>query len=107
MQPVERIGDALVAFGVGDFLGTTLPRVGWPLRFGGILAVDVSADAATKGKVAAYDMVPFARERAGGHERLVPLDAVDGRVGDLMRKRFGEVFPSSSGQLPLGRFLHA
>ena len=95
LQPVERIGDALVAFGVGDFLGTALPRVGWPLRLGGILVVDVSADPATKGKIAAYEMVPFARERACRHERLVPADTVDGRVGDLMRCRFREVFPAS------------
>jgi len=107
LQPVERIRDALVAFGVGDFLGTALPRVRWPLRLGGILAVDISADAATKGEIAAYAMVPFARERAGRHERLVPLDAVAGRVGDLMRERFGQVFPSANGQLALRRFPHA
>lgn len=95
LQPVERVRDALVAFGVGDFLGTALPRVGWPLRLGGILAVDVSGDAASKGKIAAYEMVPFARERAGRRERLVPLDAIDGHVGDLMGERFSEVFPSA------------
>ncbi len=107
LQPVERIRDALVAFGVGDFLGTTLPRVGWPLRLGGIFAVDISGDAATKGEIAAYAMVPFARERAGGRERLVPLNAIDGQVGDLMRERFGAVFPSAAGQLPLRAFPHA
>ena len=45
LQPAERIGATLVAYGLGDFLGTALPRQPWPTRVGAMLAVDVSADA--------------------------------------------------------------
>ena len=32
LQPAERIGETLVAYGLGDFLGTALPRQPWPDR---------------------------------------------------------------------------
>ncbi|WP_204272961.1 CapA family protein, partial [Enterobacter hormaechei] len=43
VQPFERIGDSLVAYGLGDFLGTALAWQPWPGRIGSILLVDVSA----------------------------------------------------------------
>ena len=49
LQPAERIGDSLVAYGLGDFLGTALPSVPWPLQLGGILVADISADAGDEG----------------------------------------------------------
>jgi poly-gamma-glutamate capsule biosynthesis protein CapA/YwtB (metallophosphatase superfamily) len=95
LQPTQVIRDTFVAYGLGDFLGTVLPRVPWPLRLGGILVADISVDPKSKGRVAAYEMVPFVRERAGRSERLVPLDAVDGEVGKSLRGRFAELFPAS------------
>jgi poly-gamma-glutamate synthesis protein (capsule biosynthesis protein) len=93
LQPAERIGDTLVAYGLGDFLGTALPRVPWPLQLGGLLIADISADEATKGKVAAYAMVPFVRERLRKHERLAPLDAATGDLAQNMKGRFSQLFP--------------
>ena len=61
LQPAERIGGTLVAYGLGDFLGTALARLPWPGRIGAMLAVDVSAEPATRGRVAAYELVPFFR----------------------------------------------
>jgi len=95
LQPAERIGDALVAYGLGDFLGTALPRVPWPLRLGGIFLAEVSADPETKGRVAAYRMAPFVRIRARRHERLVPLEAIEGSLGERMRRRFEAIFPAA------------
>jgi poly-gamma-glutamate capsule biosynthesis protein CapA/YwtB (metallophosphatase superfamily) len=94
LQPAEMVADTMVAYGLGDFLGTALPRVRWPLRLGAILVADISIDERTKGRVAAYRMMPFARERAGRHERLVPLEDVEGEVGELLRRRFAELFPA-------------
>jgi poly-gamma-glutamate capsule biosynthesis protein CapA/YwtB (metallophosphatase superfamily) len=94
LQPAETVGDTLVAYGLGDFVGTALPRVRWPLRLAGILVADISIDPRTKGRVAAYQMVPFVRERADRHERLVPLEDVEGEVGALMRGRFAALFPA-------------
>lgn len=93
LQPAERIGDSLVAYGLGDFLGTALSRVPWPLRLGGLLVADVSADKATKGKVAAYAILPFVRERLRRKERLVPLRAAEGQLAQNLKERFSQLFP--------------
>lgn len=76
VQPIERRGDALVAYGLGDFLGTVLPRQPWPGRIGVVLAVEVSVDPATRGRIAGYRAHFFFRQRDGGRERLVPVDAM-------------------------------
>lgn len=88
VQPVESIDGALVAYGLGDFLGTVLRRTRWPLRIGALLCVDVSADSETKGQVAAYRVAPFLRERLGRRERLIAL----GGGGDRVARRFEAVF---------------
>ncbi|QKD02313.1 CapA family protein [Mesorhizobium loti] len=94
VQPVERIGRTVVAYGLGDFLGTALARQPWPGRIGGIFVVDVSADAGTRGMVAAYRLRPFVRLRNGDHERLVPVEALEGRMREKVVGRLGAVFPS-------------
>jgi poly-gamma-glutamate capsule biosynthesis protein CapA/YwtB (metallophosphatase superfamily) len=97
-QPAERIGKTLVAYGLGDFLGTALPHLPWPGRIGTMLAVDVSAEPATRGSVAAYEFMPFIRLRDGGRERLLPMDAVPGPIGDRSRRRFAALFPNSTSR---------
>jgi poly-gamma-glutamate synthesis protein (capsule biosynthesis protein) len=92
VQPVERIRSTLVAYGLGDFLGTALPWPPWPLRIGAMFAVEVSTDAATRGKIAAYRIVPFLRERQGRHERLVAIDAAGGSVVASATRRLGQIF---------------
>ena len=94
MQPVERIGGTVVAYGLGDFLGTALARQPWPGRIGGIFVVDVSADAGTRGAIAAYQMHPFVRLRGGDHERLVPVEGLEGAMRGKVEGRLRAVFPS-------------
>ncbi|TPL02453.1 MULTISPECIES: CapA family protein [unclassified Mesorhizobium] len=95
VQPIERIGDSLVAYGLGDFLGTALARLPWPARVGSIFVVDVSADPATCGAIAAYKMHFFMRLRAGNHERLVPVEALDGALKPRVAGRLEAIFPAS------------
>ncbi|MET3581641.1 poly-gamma-glutamate synthesis protein (capsule biosynthesis protein) [Mesorhizobium robiniae] len=92
VQPMERIGKALVAYGLGDFLGTAFARQPWPGRIGGILTVDISADVGTRGAVAAYRLHPFMRLRAGDHERLVPVEVLEGALGQKVVARLDAVF---------------
>ena len=99
VQPVERIGDTLVAYGLGDFLGTALAHQPWPLRIGAVLSVEVSLDAGTRGKIAAYRIVPFLRERRGRHERLVSLEAAEGAIAERIRQRIAAIF-GGGGQKP-------
>ncbi|AZN95940.1 metallophosphatase [Mesorhizobium sp. M9A.F.Ca.ET.002.03.1.2] len=93
VQPVERIGKALVAYGLGDFLGTAFARQPWPGRIGGILTVDISADAGTRGAIAAYRLHAFMRLREGGHERLVPVEALKSRMRGKVEGRLKAIFP--------------
>ena len=54
--------------------------------------VDISADAGTRGAIAAYRLHPFMRLRAGDHERLVPVEALEGALGQNVTDRFVAVF---------------
>jgi poly-gamma-glutamate capsule biosynthesis protein CapA/YwtB (metallophosphatase superfamily) len=92
VQPVERIGNSLVAYGLGDFLGTAFVKQPWPGRIGSILVVDVSAEAATRGMIAAYRLHFFMRLSKGGHERLMSVEALEGGVKRRVTARLGAVF---------------
>jgi poly-gamma-glutamate capsule biosynthesis protein CapA/YwtB (metallophosphatase superfamily) len=92
VQPAERIGKALVAYGLGDFLGTAFSRQPWPGRIGSILTVDVSADAGMRGTIVAYRLHAFMRLRASGHERLVPVEALEGRMRSKVEDRLKAIF---------------
>jgi len=70
VQPMERIGEAVVAYGLGDFVGTAWPFVRRPLRTGAVFVADVSLDPATRGKIARYELIMFDRQREGDRERL-------------------------------------
>jgi len=91
VQPLERIGGALVAYGLGDLLGTAFARQPWPGRIGAVLAVDISLDEATRGRIAGYRVHPFFRMRETGHERLVPVEALGGRLRDNVVRRLAAV----------------
>lgn len=75
VQPVEAVDATLVAYGLGDFLGTVSSRAPRPMRIGAMLLVEVSADEDARGQVAAYRVVAFVREKVGRRERLAPVDA--------------------------------
>jgi poly-gamma-glutamate synthesis protein (capsule biosynthesis protein) len=98
VQPVERIGESFAAYGLGDFLGTAVPRAPWPLRIGAILAVEISADGEAMGQVAAYRVVPFLREPQGRHERLLALDEAEGSPAAKAKRRLADIF--AQGQKP-------
>lgn len=77
VQPVERMRDTLVAYGLGDFLGTAWTRQPWPGRIGAVLSVDVGLDGDARGRIAAYRFHPFFRLPEAGREHLVPLEALE------------------------------
>lgn len=100
VQPVENVEGALVAYALGDFLGTVWRRTPWPLRIGALLAVEVSADVETRGKVAAYRIVPFIRQRQGRHERLSLIEPNGGASKRRVRQRLATIFTGGGGQQP-------
>jgi poly-gamma-glutamate synthesis protein (capsule biosynthesis protein) len=91
LQPVDLIGQAPVAYGLGDFLGTALARQPWPGRIGGIFTVDISAEPESLGKVAGYRMHPFVRLRDSGRERLVPATDLGGTLRARVDERLARV----------------
>ncbi|WP_258581965.1 CapA family protein [Mesorhizobium sp. AR02] len=93
VQPMERIGETVVAYGLGDFLGTALARQPWPGRIGGIFVVDVSTDAGTRGVVASYRLYPFVRLRDRDHERLVPVAGLERAIRGKVEGRLSAIFP--------------
>lgn len=95
VQPVERMGEGLVAYGLGDFLGTAFVRQPWPSRIGSILVVDVSGDADTRGRIAAYRLHFFMRLTRDGHERLIPVEGLDGTMKERVGARLEAIFPPS------------
>ena len=94
VQPVERVGGSLTAYGLGDFLGTAFARPPWPARIGSIFVVDVSADPATRGMIAAYRQHFFMRLAGKDHERLVPVEALDGPLKQRVAARLEAIFPA-------------
>lgn len=78
VQPAERIGETLVAYSLGDFLGTAWWWSRWPLRIGALLSVGIALDEAEAGarraSIVSCDMVPFLRSRREGREVLAPID---------------------------------
>ena len=97
VQPVERLGGTLAAYGLGDFLGTALPHVPWPCRIGALLAVDVSLDPPARGTVAGYRLHFFLRRRGGGHERLTPVEALERPVREQVFARLRAVYGAPPG----------
>lgn len=91
IQPMGTFRDTPVAYGLGDFLGTAWRRVRWPLRISAMLEVGVSADADTRGRIAGWEMVPFFRLAEGDHERLVPIERLDGRLREQVDARLATV----------------
>ncbi|MGN6144383.1 MAG: CapA family protein, partial [Mesorhizobium sp.] len=91
VQPLERTGGALVAYGLGDLLGTAFARQPWPGRIGVVLAVDISLDEATRGRIAGYRMHPFFRLCETRCERLVPVEALDVRLRGKVARRLAAV----------------
>lgn len=77
IQPVETLADTVVAYSLGDFLGTAWARQTWPGRISALFVADISTEDETRGQVAAYRMVPYMRMKEAGRERLVPLGQLE------------------------------
>lgn len=96
VQPAERIGDTLVAYALGDFLGTAWRRTVWPLRIGAVLVADIGRDIAaperTTAKIASYQIIPFMRLRQNGRERLALLDEIGGNLRKKAENRWRTIF---------------
>lgn len=96
VQPAERIGDALVAYALGDFLGTAWRWSGWPLRIGAMLVADIGMDEADRGrmtgKIASYEIIPFIRSNENARERLAPIDAAGGNLRRKAEARWRTIF---------------
>lgn len=92
VQPAERFGPALAVYGLGDFLGTAFARQPWPGRISAVLAVDVSAEGETRGRIAAYSLHFLVRLRDGRRERLVPVEEAPPSLRAKVRARLDILF---------------
>jgi len=53
------------------------------------------ANDAIRGMIAAYKMHFFMRLRPGSHERLMPIEALDGALKQRVAARLATIFPTS------------
>jgi poly-gamma-glutamate synthesis protein (capsule biosynthesis protein) len=98
VQPVETIGDAMVAYGLGDFLGTAFAWQPWPGRIGAILIVDVGTAGDLRGRITAYRMQFFYRQRAGDCETLVPVGALRDPLRRRVMARLAAIYGAGSAE---------
>ncbi|WP_274628005.1 CapA family protein [Arvimicrobium flavum] len=73
LQPLERVGNAYVAYGLGVFHGRGAAR-SLADRVGAMLVVDVSTARRERGRIAAYELFPFVRLAEASRDRIVPLE---------------------------------
>ncbi|BCH23753.1 metallophosphatase [Mesorhizobium sp. L-8-10] len=96
VQPAERIGETLVAYSLGDFLGTAWWWCRWPLRISALLSVGISLDKAEAGSrragIVSCGMVPFLRSPRGGREVLAPIDMARRSLGRRAADRWRTIF---------------
>jgi poly-gamma-glutamate capsule biosynthesis protein CapA/YwtB (metallophosphatase superfamily) len=76
VQPLEKIDATLIAYSLGDFLGSVLARSPWPLRLMMALAIDFAPDRAQGSRVIGHEAHVFFRMRRDGRERIEQIDAL-------------------------------
>ena len=86
LQPLERVDDALIAYGIGDLAGCLHERQPWPTRLSGMLSVDVDR----AGRLLGYELTPVVRLRGERSDRLVPVSA---RSNGASANRVALLFP--------------
>lgn len=74
IQAMEKVGTALVAYSLGDFLGSVLAWTVWPLRLSLAISVDFIPGLAQGARILAYEAHLFFRVPEDGRERLQPID---------------------------------
>lgn len=91
IQPVECMDGALVAYGLGDFLGTAWARTRWPLRVGALFVADIATEGSRRGEVVGHALVPFMRLRDGARERLMPVTDLPEKIRGKVAERLDAV----------------
>jgi hypothetical protein len=76
VQPLERVGATLVAYSLGDFLGSVLARSPWRLRLSMALAVDFMPGRPHGSRIVSHEAHPFFRVPFRGGERIEPIAAL-------------------------------
>jgi poly-gamma-glutamate synthesis protein (capsule biosynthesis protein) len=76
VQPLEAVGRTLVAYSLGDFLGSVLARSPSHVRLSLALAVDFVPGAPQGSRIAGYEAHPFFRLSSAGHERVEEIGAL-------------------------------
>jgi poly-gamma-glutamate synthesis protein (capsule biosynthesis protein) len=70
VQPLAQIGTSLVAYSLGDFVGSVLARTPWPLRLSMALAVDFVPGMPCGARIAGYESRLYFRDAVDGRENI-------------------------------------
>lgn len=91
LQPLERFGEKLCAYSMGNLNGPPKKRAGWPVKLIGLLELKIFAEGPKKGRIQSYELHPFAQEISplGEVVRLMTLDEAN---EPLMRERLDLIY---------------
>lgn len=93
LQPLERHGEGLCAYSLGDVLGTAFRRTTWPARLFGLLEIEVRTGRAQRGDIRHYRLHPRVRTHRGGREEIKTLSELRGGLRDKIERRLRLIFP--------------
>jgi poly-gamma-glutamate synthesis protein (capsule biosynthesis protein) len=98
IQPLETAGTTLVAYSLGDALGSAFIWTTWRLRLSLVLAVDVVPGAPAGARMAGYDTPAFVRIPDNGRERIIALAELlaSSRERRFVDRVLGNAFPCES-----------
>ncbi|MGE0710488.1 MAG: CapA family protein [Planctomycetota bacterium] len=91
LQPLERWGDALCHYSLGNFISIQLT---WPTKLTSLLEVHVLKAGGRRGRVCGYRQVPLALVGGAGERRLVTLDDAPEELRAACLRRLDLLFAS-------------
>jgi poly-gamma-glutamate capsule biosynthesis protein CapA/YwtB (metallophosphatase superfamily) len=92
VQPLEKAGATLVAYSLGDFLGSVLARSPWRLRLSMALTVDFIPGLRHGSRIVGYEVHPFFRVPFRGGERIKSIATLPPRERERVERFVGRVF---------------
>ena len=94
LQPIENINGQFSFYSLGNLNGPSFPVMGWPIKLGAILQVELGITEDGKLKLAKYELTPFTQEKIKDNIHLKALDMNDSKNYLKFIQRIKELFPT-------------
>ena len=101
VQPLAQIGAALVAYSLGDFVGSVLARTPWPLRLSMALSVEVMPGMPRGARIAGYEARLYFRHAVDGCEQIEWVETLPARRRKRCEALIARIMRSAEDTLAL------